>query len=221
MKRLNPVLLILFVVVLGVACGGATAVPASPTAEPTAAAELTEAEKLAEAAAIVEAAGLGETDNAASATPGCEDYLRFCVTAESSGTVTAVATTGTNHYQVSNCAEWAAPGAARILELPFITAAGENQVTVALTRIGEYSGPGSYELTAVSTTGLPDMFPTIEADGRAFSHGNGATAVVTIAADGSGTLQATNLVEITTLNVSNPDPAARIDFSMQWTCKES
>lgn len=208
MKRFRLVLLILCGVLLGasVACGGETADSTSsadiPAAEPT------------------EAADIVEPDNTEPVMLGCEEYLRFCVTAETSGAITAVATTGTNHYQVNNCAEWAAPGDARILELPFITAAGDQKTTVALTRIGEYTGPGSYELTAVSTTGMPDMFPTIEVAGRAFSNGDGTTAVVTIAADGSGSLQATHLVEIASLQVSNPDPAAQVDFAMQWTCKD-
>ena len=100
-------------------------------------------------------------------------------------------------------------------------AAGEDAVTVALTRIAAYTGPGRYELVTVSTDGIPDMYPTIEAAGRAFSEGEGSTAVVTVNADGSGTLDATGLVEIASLQVTNPDPAARVDFAMQWTCQDS
>lgn len=213
MKHFRLILFILCGALLGaaVACGGATpATTTTPAADPTEAAEV----------AQPETETVSETDSAQSAVPGCEEYLRFCVVAEASGTETAVATTGTNHYAVSNCAEWAAAGEARILELPFITAAGENQLTIALTRIGEYTGPGNYALTALSTTGMGDMFPAISLNGRAFSNGEDTTATVTIAADGSGSLQATNLVEIASVQVSNPDPAARVDLSMQWTCKD-
>ena len=110
--------------------------------------------------------------------------------------------------------------APRILELPFFVGAGESKITMALTRIGQYTGPGTYTLAAQSSSGMPDMFPTIEVAGRAFSNGEGSAATVTVAADGSGTIGATGLVEIASVQISNPDPDARIDFTMTWTCKE-
>ncbi|GIK56176.1 MAG: hypothetical protein HND44_02100 [Chloroflexi bacterium] len=218
MKKSTLVLLILLSALLaaGVACGGGTADTPSTDTSTIAVAP---ADVPAEIALVAEALEV-EAEPAKPATPGCEDYLRFCVTAVTTGTVPAEATTGTNHYQVSDCTAWAAPGAARIVELPFITAVGDKQMTVALTRISAYTGPGSYDLTAVVTNGMPDVFPTIEVDGRAFSNGEGSTAVVTLAADGSGSVQASNLVEIASLLVSNPDPDARLDFSMSWTCKD-
>jgi len=155
------------------------------------------------------------------AVPGCEDFLQFCVTSSISGTVTASATAGTNSSSGKNCTAWAAAGPARILELPMMLAAGADKVTVALTRIGEYTGPGQYELKAVSTQGLTDSFPTLEAAGQTYSNGEGSSAVVTIAADGSGSIQAVKLVQQASVQVTNPDPAARIDFSMQWTCRDN
>ena len=155
------------------------------------------------------------------AVPGCEDYLRFCVTASIRGTLTATATAGANSSSNKNCTTWAAGGAARILELPLMLAAGPDKITVALARIGQYTGPGKYELAAVATQGMPDIFPTIEAAGKTYSNGAGSSAVVTIAADGSGSIQAAKLVQQASVQVSNPDPAARIDFSMQWTCQNN
>jgi hypothetical protein len=151
--------------------------------------------------------------------PGCEDFLQFCVTSSIHGTVTAAATAGANNSSNKNCTTWAAGGAARILELPLMFAAGPDKITVALTRISQYTGPGKYELLAIATKGMPDIFPTIEAAGQTYSNGEGSTAVVTIAADGSGTIQAAKLVQQASIQVSNPDPSARIDFDMQWTCQ--
>ncbi len=128
---------------------------------------------------------------------------------------TAAAGVGGN---VTNCTAWVADGETRLLELPLMLAAGDQKMTVALTRIGQYAGPGEYELSAVTTSGLADMFPAIEVGGRTFSNGEGSTALVTVAADGSGALLATGLVEQASMQVSDPDPA-RVDFSMQWICQ--
>ena len=110
-------------------------------------------------------------------------------------------------------------GAARILELPFVLPLGDVPVTVALTRLGSYTGPGQYEMAAMTTTGNPDAFPALDVDGRTFSNGEGSAAVVTVAADGSGTIVATGLVELASPQVASPDPDARVDFAMQWTCQ--
>ena len=216
MKRLIVLFLSLCSVLLTVACGGgeattpATEPPATEAAQP-ALTELTEEEAAAFTAA------LDPDAPADTAGAGCEEY--FCVTSTLSGAVETVAAGGMG-ANVENCAAWAAPGAARVLDLPMMLAAGEAQVTVALTRIAAYTGPGDYELQAVVTSGIPDMFPAIEAAGRTFNNGDASTAVVTINADGSGTLEARDLVEIASFQVSNPVPNARVDFTMQWTCQE-
>ncbi len=154
------------------------------------------------------------TSDDAGGDPSCPDYLQFCVTAELTGSVTAELTAATNFGDLA-CADWAASGPARILELPFMA---DPALTVALTRIGEYTGPGTYTLEPVTMTGDPDSFPAINADGRAFSNGAGTTTTVTVAADGSGTLAATGLVEIESLQGSTPDPGARVDLDYRWTC---
>lgn len=225
MKHRTALFLWLWIIALSVACGGnnaATTAPAEPPAAPAAPAEtteLTEEEATAYAAAL-ELTSQTETEGDPAASEECEEYFRFCVASTVSGAVEAVAAAGVGG-NIESCAVWAAPGEARILELPLMLAAGEEVITAALTRIAAYTGPGRYELRAVSTTGIPDMFPTIEAAGRTFNNGDGSTAVVTINADGSGALEARNLIEIASLQVSNPDPSARVNFDMQWTCQDS
>lgn len=220
MKRPLVLFLLVCVALIGTACGGGetTAPTELPTAEPGGATELTEEEAAAFAAALDPDAATAGDDAAADG--DCEAYFRFCVAASVSGTVESVATGGVG-ANIDTCAVWAAPGEARILELPMMLAAGEDAITVALTRIAAYTGPGRYELVSVSTDGIPDMFPTMEVAGRTFSEGEGATAVVTVNADGSGTLDATGLAEIASIGVSNPDPTARVDLGMQWTCQDS
>jgi hypothetical protein len=160
-----------------------------------------------------------ETTSNPAAETGCEDFFPFCVTSTVSGAVTAKVTAGVGNSASRNCTAWAASGKTRSLELPLMLAAGQEKMTVALTRIGAYTGPGKYELKAVTTGGLPDNFPAIEVAGRAFSNGADSTAMVTIAPDGSGSIQSVGLVEQASIQVANPDPAARITFSMQWTCQ--
>ena len=46
------------------------------------------------------------------------------------------------------------------------------------------------------------------------------SAGANVNADGSGTLDATGLAEIASVMVSDPDPDARVDFAMQWTCQD-
>ena len=147
----------------------------------------------------------------------CPDTLQFCVTAGLTGTVTASATAGYNRPNIP-CAEWAAAGPTRILELPGMLSAGDARITVGLTRIGAYTGPGTYDLRAETMTGDPDAFPAIDADGRFFSNGADSTTTITISADGSGTLDAAGLVEMKSINGPDPDPAARVDFTLDWTC---
>lgn len=92
---------------------------------------------------------------------------------------------------------------------------------MALTRVGAYTGPGTYELALVATGGaMPDMFPAVRVGSRAFTNGDGSAASVTINADGSGSLEATGLVEMDAMQGATPDPSARIDFTMQWTCQD-
>ena len=222
MKRPLVLFLLVCIALIGAACGGGEATTTTPTelpaADPSGATELTEEEAAAFATAL-DPDGVVAGDDAA-ADGDCEDYFRFCVASSVSGTVESAAAGGVG-ANIDTCAVWAAPGEARILELPMMLAAGEDAITVALTRIAAYTGPGRYELVTVSTDGIPDMYPTIEAAGRAFSEGEGSTAVVTVNADGSGTLDATGLAEIASIGVSNPDPTARVDLGMQWTCQDS
>ena len=121
----------------------------------------------------------------------------------------------------TDCTALAAAGDARILELPNLLAVGEQQITVALTRIGAYTGPGTYELAATATGGaMPDMFPAVRVGSRAFTNGADTTATVTVNADGSGYAGGQNLVEMDAMQGATPDPNARLDFAMQWTCQE-
>lgn len=218
MKHRIVLFLSLCVVLLTVACGGSKATP--PPAEPPAGeaalpnpAELTEEEVAAGSVALEPTAPADATDT------GCEEYFRFCTTGTLSGTIETTATGGVG-ANIETCAAWAAPGEARVLELPMMLDAGEAQVTVALTSISAYTGPGTYELVAVTTEGMPDAFPAIDVAGRTFNNGESSTAVVTVNADGSGSLEAHDLVEIASIQKSNPDPDARVDFTMNWTCQE-
>jgi hypothetical protein len=197
------------------ACGG------SATNEPAAGVEdeMNELEPTI-VAAIEEAAPQLTAVAEQAETAGCEPYFRFCAEATLRGTVETVAAGGVG-ANIPTCAEWAAPGEARILELPMMLNAGDPAVTIALTRIGRYTGPGSYTLLAVAAEGMPDMFPAIETGGRAFNNGPDSTAVATINADGSGSIEATGLVEIASVTVAEPDPSARVDLNMQWTCQDS
>jgi len=151
----------------------------------------------------------------------CDESFQFCTQASISGAVMAEASSWVGSSYNNDCAAWAAGGDPRILELPMMLAVGSNPITVALTRIGAYTGPGTYELSPVSASSDPDMFPSISVNGRAFSNGEETKTTVTVAADGSGSITATGLVEIPSVQSSSIDPAARIDFSMQWTCHET
>ena len=100
-------------------------------------------------------------------------------------------------------------------------------ITVTQTGVTNDEGPNDpavrrdVELAAAApSSGMLDLLPAIEVARRTFSNGSGSTAEVTVAADGSGSLQATGLVEQASMQVSNPDPNARIDFAMQWACHQ-
>ncbi len=209
MQRKLVVMVAVLVAVLWLtACGGEADAPeAAPTAVPTTA--------IAAVAATPATEAVVETEAASDV---CPEYFRFCTAVQISGAVTAEATAGAGG-NFGTCDEWAAGGAARILELPFVLAAGDPPVTVALTRLGSYTGAGQYEMAATTTSGNPDAFPALDVGGRTFSNGEGSAAVVTVAADGSGTITATGLVEIASPQVTSPDPDARVDFAMQWTCQ--
>lgn len=210
MKRGLAILLLALFCAVGTACGGSGDNPAGTTSQQPATA-LPPANEPDVAPTVAENPVAAE---------GCEDFFRFCVTSTLTGAVDSAATAGMGG-QIDDCAAWVAAGDARILELPMMQGAGDDLITVALTRIGQYTGPGTYELEPVATEGMPDMFPTLVAAGRTFSNGEGSTAVVTVAADGSGTVEATGLVEIASIQVTSPDPDARVDFSMQWTCRDN
>ena len=207
-RRLSLLTVVLTVALWLTACGGEADAPdAAPATVPT------------EVAAVAEAETEAETETEAEAeNEACPDYFRFCTAVQISGAVTAEVTTGAGG-NFGSCDEWAAGGAARILELPFVLPLGDVPVTVALTRLGSYTGPGQYEMAATTTAGNPDAFPALDVDGRTFSNGEGSAAVVTVAADGSGTITATGLVELASPQVASPDPDARVDFAMQWTCQ--
>ncbi len=119
-------------------------------------------------------------------------------------------------------AAWAAGGDARILELPTVLGAGdEDKITIALSRIGAYTGPGRYELAAVATSGNPYSFPAIDVAGRTFSNGEKfhlrSSPSLPMA---PGRCKPRGSVEWASIQVSSPDPDARVDLSMQWTCQE-
>lgn len=207
MRRLALILGLSLTVTL-TACGGQNVPATQPTTQPTLA--------VADAPAAT-AAPQAPAEPAAAA---CEDYFGFCVTAEASGAVTATGAGGWASSSNTDCTALVAAGAARILELPNLLPAGENKITVALTRIGAYTGPGTYTLAASATGGaMPDMFPAVRIADRAFNNGDGSAATITINADGSGSLTATGLVEMDAMQGVTPDPTARLDFAMQWTCQ--
>lgn len=208
-RRLTLLTALLLSAFVAAGCGGA-ATPAPATRPLATAAPARPAQATTEAPAQAPAA----------AASTCEEYFGFCVTAQASGAVTAAGAGGWASSSNTDCAALAAAGAARILELPNLLAAGEQPIAVALTRIGAYTGPGTYTLAATATGGaMPDMFPAVRIGSRAFQGGADTTATVTVNADGSGTLSATNLAEMDAMQGATPDPSARLDFAMQWTCQ--
>lgn len=212
MKKRTSWLVSICIAALAVAaCGGQTTTAPTSTSLP---ANLSAAEATAPPAPVAEA------PPAAEAAALCEEYFGFCVTAAASGAVDATASTGWGSSNNNDCTAWAAGGEPRILELPLTLAAGEGKITVALTRIGAYTGPGTYDLASVATGGaMPDQFPAVRVGSRAFTNGDGSTASVTVNADGSGSLATTGLVEMDAMQGATPDPSARVDFTMQWTCQ--
>ena len=216
-NRMTLLIATISIALAAAACGG------NATTSPTPATPATEIPATAlppAAPATVELPATEAPVEPEAAPSACEEFFGFCVTAGLSGSVTSTGTAGAGSSFNNDCAVWAAGGDARILELPTVLGAGDDKITIALSRIGAYTGPGRYELAAVATSGNPDSFPAIDVAGRTFSNGEGSTAVVTVAADGSGSLQATGLVELASIQVSSPDPDARVDLSMQWTCQE-
>ena len=69
----------------------------------------------------------------------CEEYFGFCITAQATGAVDATGAGGWASSSNTDCTALAAAGDARILELPNLLAAGEQQIAVALTRIGRHT----------------------------------------------------------------------------------
>lgn len=150
----------------------------------------------------------------------CAPYLKFCIKAKVSG---AAEVSGVSGFGGSEpCAKWAAGGMAQGLDLPTMLPMPErNTITVALTRISAYTGPGEYILISTRQGALPDALPALDTGERSFGDGAGSTAKVTIKADGSGSLEAGNLVEIKAAHrTREPDPAARASLSMTWTCRD-
>lgn len=202
--RLTLILIMTAMALIAAACGGSAS--EAPAAQPTT------------AAAPAQLAA--EAPDAAAPASACEETFGFCITAQAAGAVDATGAGGWASSSNTDCTALAAAGDARILELPNLLAAGEQQIAVALTRIGAYTGPGTYELAATATGGaMPDQFPAVRVGSRAFTNGADSTASVTINADDSGSLEAKNLVEMDAMQGATPDPNARVDFAMQWTCQ--
>ncbi len=209
-SRLTMFIIMTAITLLVAACGGGE----TPAVQPETGAPVQPAPELP--AAEQPAA---EAPDAAAEASACEETFGFCITAQAAGAVDAAGSGGWASSS-TDCTALAAQGDARILELPNLLAAGEQQIAVALTRIGAYTGPGTYELAATATGGaMPDMFPAVRVGSRAFTNGADTTATVTVNADGSGTLEAKNLVEMDAMQGATPDPSVRVDFSMQWTCQ--
>ncbi|MBP6469596.1 MAG: hypothetical protein KBE23_13965 [Chloroflexi bacterium] len=210
MKKALVLCLLLCSTIAGIACGGQTASGGQTAVNPATAVPIAQPAPI-EPAPVVE--------NAAANT-GCEEYFRFCTHVQISGSVTADFTSGIGG-NVPSCAEWAASGAARHLDLPMVQAFEQTPtVIVALTALGEYTGPGQYVMQHTKTSALPDMFPSLAVGDRTFERGEGVTAVAEVAADGSGTFTATGLIEVASLQNSNPDPNAQVDLTVTWTCQE-
>jgi hypothetical protein len=211
--RLTLIAILTAIALLAAACGGGAS--DTPAAQPETGAPVQPAQEMP--AAEQPAA---EAPDAAAEASACEDYFGFCITAQATGAVDATGAGGWASSTKTDCTALAAPGDARILELPNLLAAGEQQIAVALTRVGAYTGPGTYQLAATATGGaMPDMYPAVRVGNRAFTNGPDTAASITVNADGSGSLEATGLVEMDAMQGATPDPSARLDFAMQWTCQ--
>jgi hypothetical protein len=208
MKKVLVLCLLLCSMIAGVACGGQEAINNQEISGQT---------------AVNSPTAVPITQHAAPETvanDGCEEYFRFCTHVQISGSITADFTSGIGG-NVPSCAEWAAGGATRHLDLPMVQAFEQTPVViVALTALGEYTGPGQYTMQHTKTGALPDWFPSLAVGDRTFERGEGATAVAEIAADGSGTFTATRLVEVASMQNSSPDPDAQVDLTVTWTCQE-
>jgi hypothetical protein len=211
--RLTLLILMTAIALIAAACGGSAT--EAPAVQPETAAPV---QPVQEAPAADQPAA--EASDAAEPASACEEYFGFCITAQATGAVDATGAGGWASSTNTDCTALAAPGDARILELPNLLAAGEQQIAVALTRVGAYTGPGTYQLASTATGGaMPDQFPAVRVGSRAFTNGADTSATITVNADGSGTLEATGLVEMDAMQGATPDPSARLDFAMQWTCQ--
>jgi hypothetical protein len=219
MKKVLVLCLLLCSMIAGVACGGQESVGRTGVRRPGS------QQWPGEAAArrpLIHPTAVPPTQTApeAAANDGCEPYFRFCTHVQISGSLTADFTSGIGG-NVPSCAEWAAGGDSRHLDLPMVQAFEQTPaVIVALTALGEYTGPGEYAMQHTKTGALPDMFPVLSIGDRTFERGEGATAVAQVAADGSGTFTATGLVEVASMQNSSPDPDAQVDLTVTWTCQE-
>lgn len=215
MQKVLVFCLLLCSMMLGVACGSQNATSGQDTGDQTAV-SAPEGAPTTQLATIEPAPAADDV----AANTGCEEYFRFCTHVQISGSLTADFTSGIGG-NIPTCTEWAASGAARHLDLPMVQAFEQTPVViVALTALGEYTGPGRYEMEHTKTGALPDMFPSLAVGDQTFERGEGATAVAEVAADGSGTFTATGLVEVASIQNSNPDPNAQVDLTVTWTCQE-
>ncbi len=213
MKKVLVLCLLLCSMIAGVACGGQEALGGQGAL----------GQEVSNQTAVNSTTAVPPTQSApieAAADTGCEEYFRFCTHVQISGSITADFTSGIGG-NVPSCAEWAAGGDSRHLDLPMVQAFEQTPpVIVALTALGEYTGPGEYALQHTKAGALPDMFPVLSIGDRTFERGEGATAVAQVAADGSGTFTATGLVEVASMQNSSPDPNAQVDLTVTWTCQE-
>ncbi|MBK8986136.1 MAG: hypothetical protein IPM39_08640 [Chloroflexi bacterium] len=226
MKKVLVLCLLLCSMIAGVACGGSEAMggqEASGDQEAMGGQEAVGGQEASSQTAVNPPTAVPTTQPAAPepvADAGCEEYFPFCTHVQISGSITADFTSGIGG-NIPSCAEWAAGGASRHLDLPMVQAFEQTPVViVALTALGEYTGPGQYAMQHTKTGALPDMFPVLSIGDRTFERGEGATAVAQVAADGSGAFTATGLVEVASMQNSSPDPDAQVDLTVTWTCQE-
>ena len=137
-RKLVVMAAVMMAVLWLIACGReATAPEAAPTSVSTVAtateAEMPATPTVAETP-VIEAVAETVSD-------ACPEYFRFCTAVQISGALTAETRAGVGG-SFGSCAEWAAGGAERILELPIVLAAGDPPITVALTRLGSYTDAG-------------------------------------------------------------------------------
>ena len=125
--RLTLLTIMTAITLMTAACGGSAS--EAPAAQPTTAPA--PAQPAPEMPAADQPAA--EAPDAAVDASACEEYFGFCITAQATGAVDATGAGGWASSSNTDCTALAAAGDARILELPNLLAAGEQQIAVALT----------------------------------------------------------------------------------------